>query len=295
MSVNSVMASAAFFLCVSQASAQLEDPLIPSPSPMPSSATVYQRAGDIIPASIEAGERPHTAFERLEWNRARTQPVPIDSNRKLAAGSVSVSELRHPLSKAGAALAQKAQELSNAGKHAEAIEVLKQMLTDSSSAGYARSLLGVEYLKMGDITGAIPQLKMAVTLMPWLAANHSNLGFALCRTGDRQAGEAELIEALKLDSSNPKANFLLGVMLLDKNAPEARNHLQVAVNEVSRARLALAVFYARLGEKGPVQAEVDAYVQSRSVVSADVEHFVAYAAALAAPALAFGFPSPPKE
>ena len=298
MSVKGVMTNAVLFLmCIPHAFAQLEDPSVPLIPASNSSAGVgmgNQRPGDLFPGVIES-DRPRTVFERFEMNRALIK-FPSDFDRPApagAAGTVSVSELRHPLSKDGAALVQKAQQLSRAGKQAEAIEVLRELLTDSASAGYARSLLGIEYLKMEDFKAASAHLKIAVTLMPWLPANHSNLGYALCRMGDRQSGEQELRAALNLDRRNPKTNFLLGVILLDKGLPEARDHLRLALNAVKRAHLALAVFYARRGEKEPARNAVKEYIQGDgSVASNEVDKFVAYAASLAAPASAFGFPSP---
>src|SRR5690349_24814147 len=92
--------------------------------------------------------------------------------------------------------------------------------------------------------------------------------------------------------SNPKTNFIFGILLLDKNAPEAESHLRKALNAVSRAHLALAVFYARLEKRKSAQDEVDSYIQSaQPAVPADVERFVAYASPLPAPATAFGFSS----
>jgi Flp pilus assembly protein TadD len=185
---------------------------------------------------------------------------------------------------------QQAQRYSAAGKHTKAIQVLKDALQDTASLGYARGLLGIEYLKIGDIHAAIPELKEAVARMPHLAANHSNLGYALCRIGDTTDGARELREAIRLDSNVPKAHFLLGVLLLDRDTEEARGHLLLARNDVSRARLALAVYYARHGESGAANEELLGYLQLDSVDSTVAEQWIAHAAALPQPSSAFGFP-----
>jgi Flp pilus assembly protein TadD len=202
-----------------------------------------------------------------------------------------VAELRHPLFSAEASVIQQAQQYSAAGKHTKAIQLLKDALQGTASMGYARSLLGIEYLKIGNTHAAIPELKEAAERMPRLAANHSNLGYALCRIGDTESGEQELREAIKLGSNVPKAHFLLGVLLLDRDTEEARDHLLLARNDVSRARLALAVYDARQGESGAAHAELQGYLQlDDSVDSTVAEQWIAHAAALPKPSSAFGFP-----
>src|SRR5690349_19527117 len=61
------------------------------------------------------GERPHTVFERLE--RTMSQPrTTSDRNLAAAPGTVSVAELRHPLSQREESLIQRVQRFSVAGE-----------------------------------------------------------------------------------------------------------------------------------------------------------------------------------
>jgi Flp pilus assembly protein TadD len=220
--------------------------------------------------------------------KAASAPSPEVS---LAPGKVSVAELRNPPSRMEANLLERAQRYVLAGDHAQAIATLKEALRESASTAYIHSVLGVEYLKTEDFHSAITHLKGAVALLPSLAANHSNLGYALCRVGDRTEGENQLREALKLDGSNAKTHFLLGVILLDKFTSEAREHLLLAVNEVSRARLALAVYYAHRGETALAQEDMERYIQAtHPAASSGLPAWLARAAALETPSSAFGFP-----
>jgi len=242
-----------------------------------------------FPPDDESGDRPRTPFERLEKTMRVAAATPPEA--ALAPGKVSVAELRNPPSRMEANLLVRAQRYAAAGDHVSAIAALKEALQESSSTAYIRSVLGVEYLKLEDFHSAITHLKAAVGLLPSLAANHSNLGYALCRVGDRTAGENELREALKIDGTTAKTHFVLGVILLDKLTTEARGHLLLAANEVSRAHLALAVYYARLGEAASAQDEMQRYIQTtRPVAPYEVPNWVARAAALATPSFAFGFP-----
>jgi len=93
-----------------------------------------------------------------------------------------------------------------------------------------------------------------------------------------------------MDGSAAKTHFVLGVILLDKLTSEAREHLLLA-NKISRAHLALAVYYTRRGETDSAQEEMQRYLQASGPVAAyDVPRWVSSAAALATPASAFGFP-----
>ena len=214
-----------------------------------------------------------------------------DAETAFAPGTVSVAELRHPLSRLGASLIGRAQQYARAGNHTKAIEVLKEALVEGSALGYARSILGVEYLKIGDLRAAIANLKEAVTLLPWLVANHSNLGYALCQSGDRKVGERELREAIKGNKTTPEPHFVLGVILLDRGEQEAKDHLLLAHN-ITGARLALAVYYERRGEMSSAQQELKEYLRlNHSVEVAELMSWTAYVASLERPASAFGFPS----
>jgi tetratricopeptide (TPR) repeat protein len=237
----------------------------------------------------DSAERPRTPFERQEKNM-RTASAPSHSEGAFAPGKISVAELRNRPSRMEANLLERAQRYALAGNHAKAIGTLKEALQESSSTAYTRSFLGVEYLKLEEFHSAITHLTAAVALLPSLAANHSNLGYALCRIGSRASGENELRQALKMDGSAAKTHFVLGVILLDKLTSEAREHLLLA-NEISRAHLALAVYYTRRGETDSAQEEMQRYLQASGPVAAyDVPRWVASAAALATPASAFGFP-----
>ncbi len=236
------------------------------------------------------GERPHTQFERLD-RRLMNPSSPSDSEPETP-GTVSVQELRQTLSPAGKSLIQRAQRYAKAGKHSKAIEVLQRALLDSTSVGYAQSMLGAEYLKMGDIHAAITHLKEAVTLLPSVAANHSNLGYALCRIGEMNFGEQEIREAIRIDESSPKSHFLLGLILLDRATPEASRELLFAENYMSSALLALAVYHAHRGETSEAEQDLHAYLRANpSIELRSAEQWVASAAAMERPALAFGFPS----
>jgi len=235
---------------------------------------------------------PHSEFERVERRLALSAPRPVDSSVRFAPGVVSAAELRHPISREGANLLKQAQKYASKGQHKEAIEILKKAVQDNSAAAYAHSFLGAEYLKISDPDAAIVHLDEAIKLQPSHADNYSNLGYALCLTGDRAAGERSIREALEKDRYFSRAHFLLGVILLDKATPEAPDHLLMVENEIPLAHLALAVYHARRGETASARQELKAYLDSTHSTSpqTELEQGVANMAVQSRPTAMFGLP-----
>lgn len=242
------------------------------------------------PPDSVPGDRPRTALERVQWTLANASTFPSDREPHTAPGTVSVAELRNPAPKTELSLMQQAQRFANSGDHPTAIEVLKRGLAEDSSMAHARGMLATEYLKTGKIRAAIAQLRIAIELAPLVAANYSNLGFALCRLGDTENGERQVREAIRLDKNLPKSHYLLGLILLDGGTPEARDELLLARNELSFARLALAVYHERHSQMDEAERQIQAFLRmSPSADPAGTEIWVAATAALERPASAFGF------
>ena len=139
----------------------------------------------------------------------RVMPVP---------SAVSVEELQHPLSGKALKMMRRAANFAAMGRHDKAIEQLQAALKEPSAVPYAHSLLGQEYLKTNQVPVAIPELEEAVKLLPHNVANHSNLGYALFLTGDLDAGEREVRQALALDRQNSKTQHVLDQILHARKA-----------------------------------------------------------------------------
>jgi tetratricopeptide (TPR) repeat protein len=241
------------------------------------------------PPGSELGDRPRTTIERTQWALANTPTFPSDREPRAAPGTVSVAELRNPALKTELTLMQQALRFANSGDHAAAIQVLKRGLAEGSSMAHARGMLAAEYLKAGKIRAAISQLQIAIELAPLAAANYANLGFALYRLGDTENGERQVREAIRLDKNQPKSHYLLGLILLDRGTPEARDELLRARNELSAARLALAVYHEHHGQMDEAERQIQAFLRmSPSADPAGTEIWVAATAALERPASAFG-------
>jgi Flp pilus assembly protein TadD len=135
------------------------------------------------------------------------------------AGTVSAELLRYPLSDKAVHMLQKAFQLSGAGEHAGAVKQLEKILDRCPEAdAYVYSLLGVEYLKTGQISEAVNALERAVRLLPHDASNHANLGVGLVCKGQYDRAERELKRALDLDAHNAVASQLLGELASNQTA-----------------------------------------------------------------------------
>jgi len=138
-----------------------------------------------------------------------------DSREHVPSGPATVSSdvLRHPLSVKARRRLEKALHLAELGEHPKAIKELRETLVkEPSSAPYAQSFLGVEYVQNQQFTEARNSFEEAVRLMPHESVNHSNLGYSLAVAGDWNSAEQEARTALQLDPANAKAKTLLEII-----------------------------------------------------------------------------------
>jgi tetratricopeptide (TPR) repeat protein len=157
-----------------------------------------------------------------------TAPVAFDLNPPSGLGSrqsenrpggiVSVEQLRYPVSRKGQKLIRTANRYAEKGESAKAIQAFQEALNEPSAIPYARSSLGVEYLRVGQTALAIPELEEAVRLLPRNAVNHSNLAYALYLIGQFDRAEFEVRQALALDRKSVRTRFVMGLVLVARNA-----------------------------------------------------------------------------
>lgn len=148
-----------------------------------------------------------SATNEIFYNSPRTpEPRASQPDGTVAAGTVSVEQLQHPLSRKGASLLRRAQNFAAMGDHGKAIAELRLALKERSAIPWAHSLLGSEFLKTNQVPAAIEALEQAVKLLPRTAVNHANLGYALFLRGDAQRAEIEVRQALDLDRAQGQNN-----------------------------------------------------------------------------------------
>jgi len=187
------------------------------------------------------------------------------------AGTVSVEELRNPLTGKSLRTILTAQQHLRSGERLQGLQELRQAMNDPIAMPYAISILGAEHIKTGELDVATRELQQAVQLLPGKPENLSNLAYVLYLTGHTEEGVAQARKALQLDPGRPKTRLVLGILLLQQGSHEAEaiTHIQAATQEIPSAHLALAVHYERLGHAPEAEKERRAYsVTSNSLLAA---------------------------
>lgn len=169
-----------------------------------------------------AEDSPATrADNMLFYNSPRgAQLVP----RPAPAGTVSMEQLQHPLSRKGAKLLDQAKNYELMGRHDKAIAQLQAALKEKSAEPYAHSMLGAEYVRTGQPAAAVAELEQALTVLPKNVPTRSNLGYALFLTGNLDRAEQETRQALELDHRNATTLHVLDQILRAKASSQELPH-----------------------------------------------------------------------
>jgi tetratricopeptide (TPR) repeat protein len=193
--------------------------------------------------------------------------LPAGENKAGApAGTVSVRELQHPLSAKSKRMFAAAQKASEKGEYLKAVEILRSALNDPAAEPYARMNIGVAYIRAGQAGLSVPELLEAVRLMPDDAVARTNLAYALMLTRRVEEAEEEARQALRLDKNNSKARWVMGSILLAQGSHvgEAVEDLRFASREIPKARVLLAQFYERTGQKAEAVRELREFLPQAS-------------------------------
>lgn len=115
-----------------------------------------------------------------------------------------------------------AQAYEAAGRDASAT---KRLYREALRIAPARADIRVNYGRFlqarGQVDEALREYTAAAEEEPWLAEAHFNRGTALLQQGDREAAEASLNEALRLDPDDPDALGNLGLLRATGGDPDA--------------------------------------------------------------------------
>lgn len=153
-------------------------------------------------------------------------------------GTVSMASLRNPAPRKAVQEMKEAQKFSQAGDAPHAIEHLQKAIAIHANYVEAHNNLAVQYLRLHQWADARQELETALRIGPPGPEMYSNLSALFM--AERQFPEAESAarEALRLDSRNARAHYLLGRTLLLKpdSQAEAFRHIQFAAADLPAAR-----------------------------------------------------------
>ncbi len=157
----------------------------------------------------------------------------------------------------------RALELLQAGKIAEAIPLLWTLHQEHPNDTDALYNLGVAYSELGQLPKAIAILERLVELAPKHVHGLIGLGVAYIRSQKLQFGEDHLRKALKLEPNNQWALRNLGACLLKQDkAEEAVPVLEAAVKAAPRDVQSIIGLGQALEEVGRPEDADDQYVKA---------------------------------
>lgn len=197
-------------------------------------------------------------------------------------GTVSLRELRHPLTSKSKRLFAAAQQAAAKGEYLKAVDILRGALSDPAAEPYARTNIGAAYIRAGQPAAAIPELTEAVRLMPDDAVARTNFAYALMLTKRMDEAQEQAQQALRLDKNSSKARWVLGSILLARGSrvEEGVEDLRFASREIPKARVTLAQFYERTGRRDDAVRELRAFLpQASDQERATVERWLSKLAA----------------
>lgn len=161
---------------------------------------------------------------------------------------------------------EKGIEAARSGETKQAVEHLKNAVSQYPQFPLALNELGVQYLKLGDVTKAVEAFHSAVKLSPETFTPRLNYAIALLQSKNFELAESELNEALRQKPSSPTAYLYLGIARINlKNFDEAETNLVKAVDlggdTVNLARYYLGGIYWRKKDYKRAANELELYLK----------------------------------
>jgi tetratricopeptide (TPR) repeat protein len=152
---------------------------------------------------------------------------------------------------------ENAESLLSKGATAEAVVVLRQIVTDDPRNVDAHLLLGTALALIGERGESINQMAVAVQLRPDSARAHNQYGMVLSRFIEVKAAREEFEKALELDPRLAEAHVNLSLILAQAGEViSAGDHLDQAIKLQGDVRAAAYTHYLRAKIWG-AQSQID--------------------------------------
>lgn len=169
--------------------------------------------------SLEVRDGQRLLYQEDVWAPpmagALTVTLPAPKAQASSGETVSVARLLHAPPAKAARLFAKAMAASDAY---EAISLLEKAIEAHPEYIEARHNLAVRLDKLQQYDRAVEQFETVLQLDPSCVMAWAGLGVTLNEMGDVQGAETAAEQALALEPRSPLASFLLGTILLNRNA-----------------------------------------------------------------------------
>jgi tetratricopeptide (TPR) repeat protein len=161
---------------------------------------------------------------------------------------------------------QKAQQRAQAGKNQEAVDLLKQAISEYPNFMLAYNDLGVLYMKSNDLAKADEALRSALKISPEGATPLLTHGIILALMGKFDLAVGELERSLKQKDQSATGHFYLGQALANLNRfGDAEQHLNRAIalggDAMTDAHRFLGIIYWKRGERDRAVTELETYLK----------------------------------
>lgn len=159
-----------------------------------------------------------------------------------------------------------ALKLAGEGNHTGAIEQLRQATEQHPDFMLAFNEMGVQYMRLNDLTQADASFVLALKIEPDALAPLTNRGIVLFQLKRYVEAEPILRKAVKIKDDVPVGHYFLGQTLANLGSfDEAEKELIIAVKNggeaMKEAHRILAIIFGARGEKKKAAAELETYLK----------------------------------
>ena len=160
----------------------------------------------------------------------------------------------------------RAQELSNLGDRAGAIEELQGAITEYPEFMLAYNELGVQYMKLNDYHKADEALQSALKINPKAFMPLLNRGIVLFTLKRYTDAEKLLREVVKMKSDSAVGHYFLGQAVaylgnFDEAEKELLRAIELGGKEMKEAHRLLAIIYSSRKDNSKTIAELETYLR----------------------------------
>jgi protein O-GlcNAc transferase len=213
---------------------------------------VYVFNGVFLTAEAESAESIN--WDWISMRRAHVKPC--FATVALLAALLSTEHLPAAQNSLG-----QAESLLSKGATAEAVVVLRQIVTDDPASVDAHLLLGTALALMGERGESLNQMAVAVHLRPDSARVHHQYGMVLSRFIELRAARQEFEKALELDPGLAEAHVNLSLILAQAGELiSAGDHLDRAIKLQDNVPAAAYTHYLRAkiwGAQNQIDKSID--------------------------------------
>ena len=180
--------------------------------------------------------------------------------------TVSITELRHKVPGKARAAFLRALKFASHHEWGKGAKELEESVAEDPDFSDAHGNLGIHYLELGRLDDAIHELRRAIELDSGCSTHHSNLAAAYVLRHNRSEAKMEAETAVALDSTNIKAQYMLGVILAQRpgDVADAEKRLSFAAREIPEAHLVLRALYRKSGDEVLAARELERYQKAIS-------------------------------